>query len=122
MNTDLQKTIDQRKNLHKATLFNPCLVQSLEANANVETQKDILESLKNIRLSLAESLAKADNSISQGNSNAGTAEIYAQLIEFRKNLAEDVDKHAILENQLMRRGERIEHLRKNFKNILEVRI
>ena len=57
----------------------------------------------------------------RGNQAGGDAQMYKQLVSFRKNLAEDIKRHQKLEDLLMRRDERIIHLRKNFKRVYDVR-
>ena len=97
-------------------------MKTLESQAGTEVQKELLESLKNIRASLAESLANYKQGGAQTGSkgNNNNTQMYKQLLSLRNNLAEDIKKHQQLEDQLNRRDERIIHLRKNFKRIIEV--
>ena len=88
MNADLQQTIDQCNILlypHFHKTLTSSLVKTLESQAGVEAQKELLNSLKQIRASLAQSLGQVNSQISQqgGNNNSGDTKIYKQLVKFR---------------------------------------
>ena len=90
MNADLQNTINQRKSymIEKARPkhYAKVIVKDLESQAGAEAQKEILDQLKKIRESLAESLSHLNVSTESKPTPASSVdnlELYNQLVAFR---------------------------------------
>lgn len=114
LNEDLQNVIDQ--------------LQDLENSKTQQLQEKLLSQMKALRTDFAnqiENLLTTEtdndelNSLKSAQSHNQQKDILNELYTIRQDLAKQYEWTAYAQNQMMRKDERIKHIRRNFKRLFD---